>query len=149
MSITDQKLKETFRQEASGAKTNRIEGLNAKASSMRKPALFTPHGTTNKTYTCMGLSKDHSIKRYKLILRNGSCFNLPYALLPIIKLETEDSLKILMSGVTINISGRGMSVIEGFLFEERIVWMKEHPSLIDDQSQDLYIHQIWVHGDEI
>ena len=123
---------------------------NAKASQNRKPSIFKSAPKKDKTYTCMGLSNMGEFpKRLKLIYRGGSSLSIPYALLPLIKLENDTRLKLVYGSMKVTITGRGLILAEDYLFEERITWLKEHPSLIDDPEQDVFISEISMGSDNI
>ena len=87
-------------------------------------------------YRCIGIERNTRkvVGRFKLMLRTGRVTSVPYALLPIITYNPDRELAIRTSGFEVRITGRGLDKIEAFLSEEKLLWMRESGSEMDDKS---------------
>lgn len=86
------------------------------------------------------------MRRFKLYFRDGQVISIPYAYLPIVIYEPDRFLNIKTSDLDIRIKGRGLNVLADFLNEEKVQWMKESPSSIDDENEAVFIQSIAVDG---
>ena len=97
------------------------------------------------------LSSDDSVlRKFKIILRCGRTFRIPYAVLPIVELsDSKDRISIMAYGLLITIEGKGLEVIEEYLAEEILLWLKESPSKKDDGTSRVFISKIILQGKAI
>ena len=86
------------------------------------------------------------IKRFKLKLRNGNIYSVPYSLLPVIILINGSELVIKTYGVHITIKGRNLDALEEYLSAENLQFVRENPSRKDDGKEDVFISDILVAG---
>ena len=84
------------------------------------------------------------VKRFKLRLRTGRSYSIPYALLPIIELDSNKLLRILSHDLNVTLQGRNLGLVEKHLAEERIIWIRESHSGTDDGESDVFVSQINV-----
>ncbi len=103
--------------------------------------------TTSKQYYALG-GQGKYLKRFKLKLRVGSIYSIPYALLPIIILNGNGSLDILSHGLNVNIRGRNLKELEKWLSEEIVLWIKESASGRDTGEANVFVSDIKIEGDE-
>lgn len=92
---------------------------------------------------------DEIIKRFKLQLRSGETFSIPYSLLPIYILTEGRELAIIAYELVIIITGRNLDPIEEYLSKETLLWIKESPSQKDDGQSPIYISDIAIKGKAI
>ena len=85
------------------------------------------------------------IKRFKIALRSGTYYAIPYASLPIMIF---DSGKLILKtyGMHIELTGRGTPIIEHHISEERLLFVKESQSGVDVDNEDVFIKSIKVLG---
>ncbi|MDN5215048.1 hypothetical protein QQ020_23405 [Fulvivirgaceae bacterium BMA12] len=91
-------------------------------------------------------SEDEVIKRFKLILRSGNKYSVPYSLLPILELSGSSELSIMAYGLLITIEGRNLEPVEEYLSNEILVWLKESSSGKDDGKSQVFISNIMIEG---
>lgn len=89
---------------------------------------------------------DIPLKRFKLILRSGASFSVPYALLPIIILTSQKDLLIKSYGLRIHITGRNLEALEEELTDESVLWIKESLSGKDTGEAYVFISSIAIEG---
>ena len=101
--------------------------------------------STEKTYSHFGLHRGRDGPlRIKLLWRNGESFSFSYALLPTVAFYPDVGLVLIFSNYKVSIAGRGLQVLENYLSEERVVWIKESPSAIDDENEDVFVEHIEI-----
>nr|WKN34374.1 hypothetical protein K4G66_18520 [Tunicatimonas sp. TK19036] len=89
------------------------------------------------------------LKRFKLILRSGESYSLPYSLLPIYIFTDRGDLLIKSYGILITIQGRNLKPIEEALSNETLLWVKESPSGQDSGDGFVFIADIHIEGKSI
>lgn len=88
------------------------------------------------------------VRRFRLYLKNGQSFSVPYALLPILILAPDKSLRIKAQGIEIVVKGRSLHRIEEWMNEEKLLWLKEaNTTMDDDEKYEVFIKSIEVEGD--
>lgn len=98
-------------------------------------------------YRCFGLNyEDRYLQRYVLYLRGGMSVSIAYAMLPVIKYRPEGLLYITTELVQVVLSGRGLNILARYLNEERVSWIRESESGMDDGQEDVFIGSIEVKG---
>ncbi|MFM9949442.1 MAG: hypothetical protein ACKV1O_16010 [Saprospiraceae bacterium] len=76
--------------------------------------------------SCVGLAgSGRNAHKLKLIFKNGNRHSFPYAYMSEVEFDVEGKLTILTSDREITIEGRGLDVLEEWLFENKVVWIKE------------------------
>ncbi len=99
----------------------------------------------SKQYYAVGSQAEH-IKRFKLILRSGQKYSIPYSLLPIYALSGGNKITIIAYELLITIEGRNLDAVEESLSKETVLWMKESPSQKDDGQSEVFISNIKIEG---
>lgn len=87
------------------------------------------------------------LSRFRLLIRDGRVYSVPYALLPLVILEPERALLIRSSDLEITIQGRNLGKLEEALSTERVSWIKESPSGLDDGQHELFVSHIQIMGE--
>lgn len=105
-------------------------------------------GSLTGQYYAVG-SDDEIIKRFKLILRSGDIYSIPYSLLPIYKLSGGKKITIMAYDLIITLKGRNLKPVEDCLSKETVIWIKESPSQSDDGQSDVFISDIDIEGKAI
>jgi len=109
---------------------------------------WTPANKTDKAYHFFGLERGNRfVRRFKLLLRDGREFSVPYAYLPIILYDPDRNLIIRTGDVEITIVGRSLKILADWLNEEKVLWIKESESGIDDEDDEVFILSISVDGE--
>ena len=88
------------------------------------------------------------IKRFKIALRSGTYHAIPYASLPIMIFD-HGKLIIKAYGMHIELFGRGTCIIEQYISEERLLFVKESQSGVDIDNEDVFIESIKVLGKNV
>lgn len=88
-------------------------------------------------------------KHFDVILRSGTEYTIPYALLPLYVLSGEGAITILAYDLQITIKGRNLKRIRNFLKKETLQWIKESPSGTDIKDDDIFISDIKIEGDSL
>lgn len=86
------------------------------------------------------------IKRFKIFLRDGSRYSIPYSLLPVLILQGGKEITILAYELQITINGRNLHSIEDHLSNETLLWLKESASGKDEGAGDVFISDIKIEG---
>ncbi len=89
------------------------------------------------------------VRRFRLLFRDGRIFSIPYAYLPIIIFDPDRNLMIKTSELEITIKGRSLKTLADHLSEEKVIWIKESSSGVDDQDSEVFVSDIKVDGDLI
>jgi len=88
------------------------------------------------------------VRRFRLYLKNGQSFSVPYALLPILILAPDKSLKVKAQGIEVLVKGRNLHRVEEWMNEEKLLWLKEANTTMDDNEKyEVFIASISVEGD--
>lgn len=88
------------------------------------------------------------VRRFRLFFRDGGIMSVPYALLPLIILEPNKSLKIKAQGIEVVVKGRNLGRVEEWMNEEKLLWLKEANTTMDDNEKyEVFIASISVEGD--
>lgn len=75
--------------------------------------------------------------------------SIPYATLPLLTYDPNGVLLIKSGEISIEIHGRGLVKLTDWFSEEKVLWIKESNSGIDDESEAIFIRQIAVkEGDD-
>ncbi len=82
------------------------------------------------------------MRRFELRLRSGRSISIPYALLPIIDLGDNKSLRIVTHDLRVEIEGRNLGVLRNELSEERVTWIRESRTGKDTGESDVFISKI-------
>lgn len=104
------------------------------------------HKQWEKTSPYFGLApdKDSYIKRFALQLRTGKSYSIPYALLPVIELDSNQTLRILSHDLKVTITGRNLKKLAKHLGDEKVTWIKEDPSGKDSNEESLFVSSISI-----
>lgn len=89
------------------------------------------------------------VRRFRLFFRDGKIISIPYAYLPIIIFDPDRSLLIKTSELEITIKGRALKILADHLSEEKVLWIKESSSGVDNQDSEVFISGIEIEGDLI
>lgn len=92
------------------------------------------------------IDTNQAVKRFKIILRSGETWSIPYSLLPVYRLKDGRQILIITHDLTITIDGRNLSDIEEYLSKEHITWLKESPSGKDNNTSEVFISGIQIEG---
>ena len=108
---------------------------------------YTTGGSQKKSL--YGVEKGNRfVRRFRLFLRNGQVISVPYALLPIVILEADKSLRLKSHGLEVTVKGRSLHKVEEWLNEEKLLWLKEANTDMDDTEEyEVFIKSIEVEGD--
>jgi hypothetical protein len=87
------------------------------------------------------------IRRFKLLFRDGRVISIPYAYLPVIIFDPARNLLIKTTDVEITIKGRTLNTLADWLSEEKVIWIKESESGVDDQGSEVFVSDIQIDGD--
>ena len=101
----------------------------------------------NTAYQAYAVSHEKLIKRFKLYLRSGERISIPYALLPITILLSNQKLLIRTLGLDVTISGRGLDLIDEAISTETLLYIKQNASDYDDAQSNVFIKDILCEGD--
>ncbi|MGH1384301.1 hypothetical protein [Kordia sp.] len=88
------------------------------------------------------------IRRFRVILKDGSYYSLPYSLLPVL-IYTGEKLIIKSYGIHISIFGKGLSIIENHINNETLLYVRESITGIDIEEHDVFISAITIEGKNI
>ncbi|MFY0689079.1 MAG: hypothetical protein JXQ90_18050 [Cyclobacteriaceae bacterium] len=94
-------------------------------------------------------SENELVKRFKLFLRSGRTYSVPYSLLPVFILLEGKKLVIKTYGIHIAIEGRNLAVLEEYLSDELLLWVKESPGGKDDGKSHVFVSDIYIQGKAI
>ena len=86
------------------------------------------------------------VKRFTLLFRGGERISVPYAFLPVIKLDQNGHIKISSGEIIIQIMGRGLAELETWLTAEKVLWIKESESGQDDEQEAVFVAAIETEG---
>ena len=86
-----------------------------------------------------------SLKYFRVFLKNGSYYSIPYSLLPVF-IYLGDKLIIKAYGVFIIIKGKGLQIIESQLSVNNLLYLKESNSGIETDNKDVFIQSIEIFG---
>lgn len=107
---------------------------------------YTDNTTTKKLFGVE--TGNRLVRRFKLFFRSGQSISVPYALLPLIILEADKSLRLKAHGVEVLVKGRNLYRIEEWLNEEKLIWIKEAQTDMDDNEKyEVFIQSIEAGGD--
>ena len=84
------------------------------------------------------------VRRFKVYLRDGTVMSIPYATLPLMTYDPAGMITIKASELTIIIHGRGLGKLTDWFSEEKILWIKESPSGIDPEREEVFLSKIEV-----
>lgn len=106
--------------------------------------VWEPDGIQEDSGRCYALTpeKDSYVRRFELRLRSGRSISIPYALLPIIDLGDNKSLRIVTHDLRVEIEGRNLGVLRNELSEERVTWIRESRTGKDTGESDVFISKI-------
>lgn len=76
------------------------------------------------------------------MFKDGRVISLPYAHLPVFNYAPDGTLSIQTSEMTIVINGRALNRLADYFSEEKVLWVKESPSGIDDEEIEIFIKTI-------
>ncbi|WP_075342490.1 hypothetical protein [Tenacibaculum agarivorans] len=101
---------------------------------------------SDETYA---VASDQSIiRRFRVVLKNGDYYSIPYAFIPAV-IYSGGQLYIRSQGLLISISGKGLSIIEQYLNTENLLYIKESTTGININNDDVFISNITVEGRSI
>ena len=86
------------------------------------------------------------MRRFTLLFRDGERLSVPYAFLPVIRLDQNGQVHITSGDMLIRIKGRGLIELEQWLSAEKVIWIKESESEQDDEQQDVFVLSIETEG---
>ena len=87
------------------------------------------------------------VRRFKLYFRDGRVLSVPYAYLPLIVYDPGRDLDIKTGDLDIKIKGRGLHKLADWLSDEKVLWIRESASGIDDEDTEEFISQIDIEGE--
>ena len=106
--------------------------------------------TSSDDVSCFKLAGERDIvRRVQFQFATGRIVSLPYAFLPVVDYEPDEDLKLLTSGVIVTLTGRGLNILARHFNDERVLWIGESGSGLDDESQSVFISSITIEGDLI
>lgn len=73
--------------------------------------------------------------------------SIPYAYLPVIVHTPGRDLKLKTGEIEVTLTGRGLDKLEGWLNEEKVIWIRESNTGIDDSKDDVFVSGITVEGE--
>ena len=91
-------------------------------------------------------------RRFRLYLRNGGVISLPYSILPYYILTPSKDLIIKAPGILIKVCGVNLERLLEYLGQERLAFLKESPSGINDETDgtaSVFIENIIIEGDTL
>jgi hypothetical protein len=98
-----------------------------------------------QSFSCVGIAESGRIAyKLKLILKNGNRHFFPYAYMSEVAFDIEGRLTILTSEREIIIEGRGLDILEEWIFESRVKWVKEDNRSIDPLEEGVFVRRIEV-----
>ena len=126
-------MKETFNQRSKVLGGENIHGN------------WSPSKPVEKTYAGFGVFRGKDTAgRLNLYLKNGAKYSFSYALLPVISFMPPRRLVIKFTGYDVTIEGRGLQILDDYLSQENVNWIKEDPSGFDDPKEEVFIQSINV-----
>ena len=102
-----------------------------------------------ENYQPYAVSQEGVIRRFKLYLRSGERISIPYSLLPITILVSNQTLLIKSHELQVTIAGRGLHRIDDAISAETLLYIKQNPSDHDDGQQQVFVKDIQCVGDLI
>ena len=93
-------------------------------------------------------NEDITIKRFRVILKDGSFYSIPYSILPIL-IYMGNKLIIKSYGIHITLTGKGLSIIENHINTETLLYFRESSTGIDTDNSDVFISAIKIQGKNI
>ena len=88
------------------------------------------------------------LKRFRIIRNDNSYISIPYSTLPILIYKGSE-LIIKSYGIHIVIFGKGLSIIEQYLNTETLLYIRESPTGIDTNNEDVFIASITIEGKNV
>lgn len=73
--------------------------------------------------------------------------SIPYAHLPLFVYEPKGVLFIQTNEISITIKGRALVKLLDWFNEERIIWIKQSPSGVDTEEEDIFIESMVIQSD--
>ncbi len=86
------------------------------------------------------------MRRFKLRFRDGQTITVPYAFLPVIRLDQNGQIHITSGDMLIRIMGRVLNELEEWLSAEKVIWIKESESGSDENQEGIFISSIETEG---
>ena len=97
---------------------------------------------------CAGIERGNRfVRRFQLFLRDGCIISIPYAHLPVILYDPDESLRIKTGEMEITVTGRGLDTLAGWLNEEKLLWIRESASGTDTCEGGVFISGISLDGE--
>ena len=98
-------------------------------------------------YQAYAVAQKGVIKRFHIYLRSGERYSIPYSLLPIFILISNQELIIKAHELSITITGKGLDQIEDALSTETLLYIKQNPTDKDDGTASVFIQDIQCEGE--
>ncbi len=87
---------------------------------------------------------DYPAPKLCLLFRDGRRVYVPYAHLALIDFQPGEGLKITAHNLAVTICGRGLDKVMDYLYADRVRWIRESNSVMDDGSEDVFISSIGI-----
>lgn len=85
-----------------------------------------------------------TVPKLSLMFRDGRRVFIPYSHQPVIDLQPGEGLKIAAHNIAVTIMGRGLGKIMDYFYDDRIRWIRESNSVMDDGAEEVFIASIVV-----
>ncbi|MEM6628840.1 MAG: hypothetical protein AAF694_04175 [Bacteroidota bacterium] len=97
------------------------------------------------TSPCVGLApENHRAPKLRLIFKNGNRCTIPYAYFLRTEYNSEGSLSLFTVEKEVVIQGRGLDLLEDWLYDNHVVWIKESHVVFDGSAEPIYVSGIEV-----
>ena len=94
---------------------------------------------------CIGLApENHRAPKLKLIFKNGNRCTIPYAYFLRTEYNSEGSLSLFTMELEVLIEGRGLDLLEDWLYDNQVIWVKESHVAFDRSTEPVYVEGIEV-----
>lgn len=84
------------------------------------------------------------IASLKIIRRDGHILYLPYSHQPIIEYIPDEGIYIKTMQQEVRITGRGLAGLADWLGAQRVTWIKQSSTGIDDENKDMFVEDIEI-----
>lgn len=117
--------------------------LTSAANKAKRDASIGVHEDFSGKYFAVERGTRH-VSRFKMYLKDGRIFSVPYAFLPLIDFIPDEALTLKTSELDIVITGRSLEILCDQFNEEKVLWIKESPSGTDTEDDPVFIASIKV-----
>ena len=124
-------------------------GANLSGKSARRN-VNAPGNKGEKHYQRFGMVTDgRPIRRLKFYPGGGVIVSVPYGYQPLLIYEPDGYLWLRMSNLTIRITGRGLDILERYVADEAVLWIRADSEITDDPDDPMYVTEILLEGELI